>query len=1460
MSTERKSTLEERGCCAASVWLLKVLVPHPHSSPHLVPLIIHNSPKNNSTAKAKWHSWQCWVLNAASSLRAHASPVPTSISLYHDSFCNIFCTMSERAKSDRSRAAASNSHPPPAPASAAQEPQQPEEPPILSHLQLLDPILQFLTRATGQSLISLATLRRTLPKDGQAGDKVMNAIRSIPELGRRGILRVAVRQCPAEGGEAPTSTDLPKSEKDDEGMHNNYIFDEDEVYRRYHAALNLSGHEQQTNTCTTTEQDRDQDQLMVGFFPKPGHFNGECIAAAAEAAAKGTKSSADGKGLHGATKTGAKKRMAALRKSLKAEEKQKRKEKQVDKESKTKAKAKAKAVTKRRQRKEPGPSVTVDSDVEPAKDSTGESKGVSEDQVLASTPLNRHNDSPEAKGALDCYRKLMGIKDTKKDGDSNKEEDGPEPLMLPGQTVYAGCKPAREVRFGTLSEETRKLIPSALAEAFGLDIGGSDAAHGQSQIRRRLYYHQAAAVESILNGHHTTICTGTGSGKSLCFLLPVLSMVMKTDIDAVTASAFSSSNDEVIGGAAAIIMFPTKALAQDQYTKLMGLINSHPLLVDHIRVGVIDGDTPHSSRADIIKHSNIVLTNPDTIHAAILPNWKRTYAPFLAKVRCVVIDESHMYEGAFGAHVSLVLARLVRVCAAAFYKRCDDPTEEQKPITFVGCSATIGRPEEHFRLLCPIAEDDAVKVLSPEDDGSPCESKFFFTHTPPLLDTSGKSTGKLVVPITKKNQKGSSDDVTAQDQGRTRRGSSNRGADLRRAPMHRRHAADETARLLAAAVRNGVRCIAFCKTRSLCEWVYERCISDLRSTASSGNDLAKKVESYRGGYSADARRSIEKRLFKEELLAVVATSALELGVDIGGIDLTLHCGYPGSISSLMQQAGRAGRGGKPSASIMVCFSSPSEQNFWRFPKTLLTNGLDAPPAVPVNAGLLQNHLLCAGEEYSLVMGQNSITTLLTSERHQPVQSQIVDRDLFSGALYDECIEKLLQDRLISAGRVTITDAGGKEETIVTYSTHPSVDKPYSRVSLRSIEHIAYQIVDLNHNLQGGRTDTINENAVLDTIPYSRVFYHAFPGAVIMHRGHRYKVEVMNNPPPFADCSIGYSRSMKLGAFAKQTNVTYMTQALALTHITVVKQFDRVEILAMDVEKSQKSKGGTAATDDLYKHPELNTGAIAGNGVVTVKRTVHGYKRLSPVNRVELSRHELKMPSMEYDTNAVWFDCEASLLGSVMPGFDEGVHALSHALLAVAPLFVPCASSDIDCDHSRHDTTRIMIFDNRAGGAGITSRLWRHFFRPDGVLSSAIELLEHCSTCSDESGFKGGCPGCIQSVPCINFHEDLSRPAGLRIARRLLKRIEQTALYKENAKALHVAKEKEEHGANDDEGNGVNTSTSSGATPDRPTNKVTEDTPRRLARKRALEFAKDLESAKKRSVVVGRPSWPADERS
>jgi DEAD/DEAH box helicase domain-containing protein len=204
--------------------------------------------------------------------------------------------------------------------------------------------------------------------------------------------------------------------------------------------------------------------------------------------------------------------------------------------------------------------------------------------------------------------------------------------------------------------------------------------------------------------------------------------------------------------------------------------------------------------------------------------------------------------------------------------------------------------------------------------------------------------------------------------------------------------------------------------------------------------------------------------------------------------------------------------------------------------------------------------------------------------------------------------------------------------------------------------------------------------------------------------------------------------------------------------------------------------------------------------------------------------------MEYDTNAMWIDAEASALGELMPNYSAGVHALSHAIVAVAPLFVPCTPSDLDCDHSHYECTKIMLFDVRAGGAGTSSQLWRHFFKPAGVLEAAIDILTECPSECDRGRYKGGCPGCIQAVPCISFHEDLCRKSGLMIARRMLGRIKESKLYQ--ATATELQDEKIE----------------------------SIGTPRRVKRQKALKNASNLISARKRNIVVGRPSWPTDTSS
>jgi DEAD/DEAH box helicase domain-containing protein len=300
---------------------------------------------------------------------------------------------------------------------------------------------------------------------------------------------------------------------------------------------------------------------------------------------------------------------------------------------------------------------------------------------------------------------------------------------LPCQAAYAGSHQGREVRYGKLSNETLAKIPGDILKAFNLDVG--DNSTNKSNVlklpRRRLFLHQALAIESTMNNIHTVVQTATGSGKSICFLIPVLAKAM-------------SSLQEGKAVSAALLLFPTKALAQDQLTKIVAILQT--MDQNTIRVGVIDGDTPHSQREEIATNCQIILTNPDTLHAAILPNWKknRAYQLLLSRVTTVVVDEAHVYEGAFGAHVSMVLSRLLRICrvASSPSNTGNNVTSSSTSISFIACSATMLHPEEQFRLLMPVGKHEKVCVLTSRDDGSPCPPKHFFVWNPPILDVNGE--------------------------------------------------------------------------------------------------------------------------------------------------------------------------------------------------------------------------------------------------------------------------------------------------------------------------------------------------------------------------------------------------------------------------------------------------------------------------------------------------------------------------------------------------------------------------------------------------------------------------------------------------------------------------------------------------------------------------------------------------
>jgi DEAD/DEAH box helicase domain-containing protein len=327
--------------------------------------------------------------------------------------------------------------------------------------------------------------------------------------------------------------------------------------------------------------------------------------------------------------------------------------------------------------------------------------------------------------------------------------------------------------------------------------------------------------------------------------------------------------------------------------------------------------------------------------------------------------------------------------------------------------------------------------------------------------------------------------------------------------------------------------------------------------------------------------------------------------------------------------------------------------------------------------------------------------------------------------------------------------------------------------------------------------------------------------------------------------------MTLGAYAKPCNHRYFTRPLSSLKITVVKQMERVDLVT-----GQPSYQPVQQPDPLALFSsdgvDASFGSFAGCGVVTVKRNVHGYKKVSIVTRDEISRSELSLPDMEFDTFAVWIDCDPSGIGKSMTQdeFAHGIHALSHAICNVSPLFVPCVINDVQCDHAVYKPTRVVIFDARAGGSGIVAQLWRHVFRPDGLIHAAIDLLDSCSSCADDRGYTGGCPACIQVGECIKFNDFLCRRSALIIAQHMLSRMQTTDLYKKNEIDLKAVEEAEMDIDIVKE--------SSSQMPPRKRSVAKEAmSPRRRKRERAMRAAKDMDHARQRQVVVGRPSWPMD---
>ena len=404
----------------------------------------------------------------------------------------------------------------------------------------------------------------------------------------------------------------------------------------------------------------------------------------------------------------------------------------------------------------------------------------------------------------------------------------------------------------------------------------------------RLYTHQAEALAHARSGKHVVISTPTASGKSLCFHLPVLDTLARAPDDA-----------------AALYLYPTKALARDQEAGIRALIQDAGLSIPAI---VYDGDTPGDARRAARERSPIVMTNPDMLHAGILPHhahWARTFQ----RLRYVVLDELHTYRGVFGSHVAHVIQRLRR--AAAFHG--------SHPI-FLCATATIGNPKEHAARLLGVTEDEVALV---GESGAPRGARRFFVYNPPVVN-----------------------------------------AELGVRASYVKSAVN----LAADCVRARVPTIVFGQSRNTVE-IMLKYLRDKLVDAPGVGPVSESIMAYRGGYLPETRRRVERGLREGEILCVVATNALELGIDIGELDAVICAGYPGSIAETWQRFGRAGRRGGQSLAVLVSSSSPLNQYLARHPEHLLDGAIEQARIDPHNTEVLVQHLKCAAFELPFLKGE-----------------------------------------------------------------------------------------------------------------------------------------------------------------------------------------------------------------------------------------------------------------------------------------------------------------------------------------------------------------------------------------------------------------------------------------------------------------------------------------------------------
>lgn len=748
----------------------------------------------------------------------------------------------------------------------------------------------------------------------------------------------------------------------------------------------------------------------------------------------------------------------------------------------------------------------------------------------------------------------------------------------------------------------------------------------------RPWSHQREALDATASGADVVVATGTGSGKSLAAWTPLLSDL---------AGAGSTTRISAVHRRpTALYLSPTKALAADQCASLEALMEGGPRLAS---ASTCDGDTPREAKEWARANADALLTNPDYLHHVMLPahgRWTRV----LASLRYIIIDELHHWRGVTGSHIALVVRRLLRAC----HRLGADPR-------VIMLSATVRDPA---LVGAAMTGRPATAVTR---DGSPAGPRHLALWQGGLVDDGSgaepSSSGALASPAPFSSPGDPASQGVLAD-----------GDRVLGAPVVRRSAGAEAAGLTARLVEEGARLLAFVRSRAGAEAV----AAQVRDRLSSrGSPLAGRVGAYRGGYLPEERRALEAAIRSGRVRALATTSALELGLDISGLDATVTAGWPGTRASLWQQIGRAGRAGRAGVSVLIASENPLDAYLVRHPEDILAE-VEAAVIDPANPWVLAPHLCAAAAEAPLTEA---------------------DSTYFGPGLAD-VVGALERDGLLRR-----RPAGWFWD-----ATRP--ERPSDLTDLRG---------------GGGDVQIVDPaGVVIGTIDEASADAHVFPDAVYVHQGRTYHVLSLSSVTGAAG-PVGWGRA-PVGAPPLVAPLRPGDQRVA-----VVEEVRTPLRTRASTHTSVAIRGVEAS----WTSPDGLLTWCFGPTDVSTRVTDYDLLRLPGLEFIRNT--ELAMPTRTLPTRSAWFQLERgaeAVLGIGAADLPGALHAAEHAMIAILPLIATCDRWDLGglSTQSHDDTGRPTVFVHDAfrGGAGHTRN---GYARAAQWIGAALEAVRECP-CED----------------------------------------------------------------------------------------------------------------------------------